>query len=184
MAGSTESGITVFGRDGRVVQKLPSQVRFPGLAFSADGSLLASSGHELWSTADWTRRWQERPDPDDPMADPINRASAVAFSPDGRSLLLSTSVVDDKVSAETWKTFARLRDVATGRELRDFGTTLSRRPSFSPDGAWITAGPRVLHLPTGTTRILDPATRLSAFLPDGRIIGGVAESGVVTFYCP
>jgi hypothetical protein len=67
--------------------------------------------------------------------------------------------------------------------MRDFGTTLARRPGFSPDGAWIVAGPQVLRFATGTVRTHDPATTIARFMPDGRIAAGMSD-GRVTIYCP
>jgi WD40 repeat protein len=185
LAGVSDLGVAVFDNDGRVTGSFRTDSVHPALRFSPDGASLASSGHELWSTRDWSPLWQ--PDPalqGPPYSDVQQRASRVVFSPDGKEALLSLAYLDQSVSSDVgWKTDAKLVAVPSGEVLHDFADTLARQPGFSPDGAWITAGARLEHRASATVRALDPATIVSTFLPDGRIAGG--QSGdVVTFYCP
>jgi WD40 repeat protein len=187
-------GVTVAGVDGiegvevlrgGVLTPLGKRMQYPGIRFSPDGAWLASSAAQLWRTSDWHLQWQEEADLDLPQVYfSSDAASSVAFSPDGAKVLLSTAYRDTNRSPPAWKTYTRMRAVSDGSELRNFGDSLTRWPSFSPDGNWIAAGAKVLHLgPDNTTRLLDASTHVSRFLPDGRIAAG-GNDDVVTFYCP
>jgi WD40 repeat protein len=180
LAGVSDQGISVFDADGKLQMQLASAVHYPGLAFSSDGAWLVSSAHQLWSTRDWTERWHQ-PLGNSAQADSFEVDDTAVLSPDETQVLRSTSRRDP--IALSWTTFTQLHAMPGGGMLRDFGTDLARRPSFSPDGAWIAAGPKVWHLASPTVRDLDAAVQVSRFLPDGRIVAGQRGS-VVTFYCP
>jgi WD40 repeat protein len=172
-----------------VPRSLTSQGIFPGLRFSPDGSKLVSSANQLWSTTDWKSLWPPMPPdlPDGPAPDPIDSIGSdntATFSPDGTSVLLSSSVRTPYAVPVPWQTTAKLRAVADGRLLHNFGATLERAPSFSPDGAWIAAGGSVVYAADDRMTVrLDPATTVSTFLPDGRIAAGEPDDRII-LYCP
>jgi WD40 repeat protein len=55
-------------------------------------------------------------------------------------------------------------------------------PAFSPEGNWVVAGPTLVHLPTGETRVFDADARVAIFTPEGDIIAG-ERSGDLARYC-
>lgn len=81
-------------------------------------------------------------------------------------------------------TWTRLYDAATGAAKPLPALTFPRRPTFSPDGAWLLAGDRLLSLATNRSQTLSEQRRIltSAFTPDGKIAAGLA-SGEVLLYC-
>jgi hypothetical protein len=83
-----------------------------------------------------------------------------------------------------WRTDSTLVRVSDGAVMRSLGARLTRRPSFSPDGAWIVAGELVVHLATDSCAALSGGPTVSHFLPDGRIVGARVDSRVVRLYCP
>jgi WD40 repeat protein len=180
VAGVSDSGVEV--NRGGVVTQLGAQARWPGVRFSPDGAWLASSSGELWNTKDWSPR-TALPDYVPPGLLAGDSASSVAFSPDGSQVLLVTSFRDRSLATPAWKTYAFLRRVDDWEHMRSFVLEPGRFPTFSPDGDWIAFGPRLLHLATSTETMLDPATQIARFLPDGRIVAG-SPNDVVTFYCP
>jgi hypothetical protein len=181
LAAAHDFDIAVLDASAHLERPLVSRVKHPGLAFSPDGTALASSGHEVWNIADGSSRWMQPPDPFTAGVAAPDTDNSVAFSPDGSRLLISTS--ERMPGGTQWTTHTRLHDARTGDPIQDFQGRLGRRPSFSPDGTWIAAGPQVLHLASGTTRTLDAAAVIARFLPDGRIAAGTPD-GVVTIYCP
>jgi WD40 repeat protein len=186
VAGATERLVAIYrAEDGGDIQTFDPRVRFPGMRFSPDGTVLVTSGHQAWRTKDWKLLWQQ--DPDIFRADSLDleNSNSVAFTPDGSQVLISSSEREYGVTPSLWRTHSRLRATADGKLIREFKDkdALDRRPSFSPAGDWITAGPTVHHLASPTTRALDPDTRVSLFLPDGRIAGGKID-GTITLYCP
>jgi hypothetical protein len=182
------SSIEIFSAEGTWQQRLTTRVSEPAVRFSPRGDLLASSGHELWNTSDWSPRWQQPVDPelfpeDPPPVDPNMLANDnwVVFSPDGQQVLMSRSQSKDFGAVR--RTVARLHDASTGKELRHFGQELARRPSFSPDGSWLAAGDTVWHLASSTRRPLGPGVAISVFLADGRIASSRPD-GTVLLSCP
>jgi WD40 repeat protein len=185
LAGVSESlGLNVFSSDGRVIKNLAVDVsQHPAVRFSPDGNWLASSDHRLWSTRDWSSRWTV-----DPPGKPDNlefqdQADTVAWSPDSTRVLLTTGYGTGPVPRSNWMTTTTLVSVPDGAVLMKFPPGFPRQASFSPEGAWIVAGPQLLHLASGKRLTLDTPASVSLFLPDGRI--AAAQPGqVVTFYCP
>jgi WD40 repeat protein len=183
LAGSVDKTVTVFAADGTTVRTLSAQVLRPGLRFSPDGSWLVSSSEEAWDTSMW-KGWTQTPDPAPFTGDSlmVEIDNSVVFSPDGSQVLMTTSQRLLKGTLQ-WHNSSTLRVTRTGALVRAFGSALGRRPDFSPDGAWITAGPTVHRLDSPVTRDLAPMTQVSRFLPDGRIVAGQAD-GTVIFHCP
>jgi RNA polymerase sigma factor (sigma-70 family) len=116
-----------------------------------------------------------------------NVVYAAAFSPDGR--LLAAGGYDS--SGTTY--FARLWEVASGKELRRCGGIKGgiRTLAFSPDGATLAGGGddgklRLWDVATGKTRRLFPADgrriRSVAFAPDGRTVA--AAGATIRLYDP
>ena len=151
-----------------------------GLAFSPDGSLLATIDDEagtvrLWDVASGEPRGELR--------DEGTWVSALAFSPDGS---LVAAAGDDGVV---------LLDVASGEprgELRDEGTWVSAL-AFSPDGTLLAAGDDE----AGTVQLWDvasgePRGELRAdeatsvwtvgFSPDGSLVAAAGGDGVVRLW--
>jgi WD40 repeat protein len=185
----TCSAVERYGRDGQLLGALPSHVFSPGVAYSSDGRFLATSGPELWRADGSERLWpaeivpgpgpREVGPPEDFLTD-----NTVAFSPDGTQLLVSNAPPDPPgYPPSHWKASTQLVRVADGTLVRDFGGDLPRHPSFAPDGSWIAAAGRVVHLASGTVVSLGEAIAVSTFLPDGRI-AAADESRVVRIYCP
>src|SRR5262249_60657330 len=92
---------------------------------------------------------------------------AVAFAPDGKTLAAGG------YDHEGGRYFARLWEVATGKELRRFvnGTRGIRDLAFAPDGATLAGGGDDARL-----RLWDVATgrERRAFPPDGYVLRSVA----------
>ena len=145
-----------------------------GLAFSPDGTLLASAaeGEEvvrLWevATGKELRRFGAASEPSSQTA-PEPHAVAFAFSPDGRCLAVGDS-----------DHLLRLRDVATGKELRRFEGHEGRVTAiaFSTDGRLVASGSldrtlRLWDVATGQPirQLNGPSETIKsvAFSPDGR----------------
>src|SRR6266540_2201758 len=117
--------------------------------FSPRGDLIAigTAGFHLalWDTATWEVRRVIHLNGDS--------VCAMAFSPDGRTLVVATSYANE----------VELRDVATGARvgLLDAHTDNARAVAFSPDGATVVTGAA-----DGTLRLWDPrSAHLRATLP-------------------
>jgi len=159
---------------------------YAAAAFSPDGKTLATSGPALWSLPDGQRIWPAAT-PAPSNGDNSALDNWVAFSPDGTYILVSDFaptgpwVTDDK----SYTTVSKLYRASDGALVRDFGTSLSRRPAFSPDGSWIVAGRAVFPLLSGPPVYLSPTPGdgVSAFAPDGTIAFGGSD-GIVRLFCP
>jgi WD40 repeat protein len=131
-----------------------------GLAFSPDGKALASAAVDkarLWDVATGKELQQIAP----PCSD-------LAFSPDGRLL-----------ASAGWDGTIRLRDTATGQEVRALPGPGSNSVCFSPDGRTLAAGfkqgwLRLWEVATGQERRRFEGHRgsvdLIAFSPEGRLL--------------
>jgi WD40 repeat protein len=149
---------------------------YQAMAFSPDGKTLATSGPALWRLADRQRIW--------PIAAPVKRDDLnsvddwVAFSPNGSLLLVSDFTGGTSYITKLYRT-------SDGALVRDLGPSLSRRPNFSSDGAWIVAGSSVYPVLSGAPVILGriPVDSVSTFAPDGTIAAGGTD-GITRLFCP
>lgn len=156
--------------DWRVVRAIGKVLtgKFPRtcyVAFSADGTLLASTGYNggtvrLWDVASWHLIRELKPGrPSGYESGPI------AFSPDGRWL---TGCEDEGISF--WQT-------STGRLVRTMSKSFGASSvSFSVDGDLLAAGPyggdytvRVWSTASGTPVATMPGTAPVHFLPNGSL---------------
>jgi WD40 repeat protein len=183
------SAVEVRALDGHFTMVLVSHVWSPGVAFSPDGRLLASSGPELWRADTGERLWPTHLEPGPP---PLSLTEAmqtftdntVVFTPDGTRMLVSNAQQRwGAGSNEGWQVNTRLLRVEDGSVIRDYGNALDRRPSLSPDGQWVVAGAVVFQVDSGAGVTLDRNVVLSTFLPDGRI-AAADRANQMTLYCP
>jgi hypothetical protein len=163
---------------GAAVAELAAAAPAGAVAFSPDGSVVATSAAELWDVQGRRLVWRG---PKAPSArDAVEVEAAVAFSPDGRRIAVSHCAydagLDEACSGPTH--VLRASDGSVERTV----PSLSGRPSFSPDGRALLAGGRLVDLDGGTELSLPGAATSSTFLPDGRILAGDA-SGVVHLLC-
>jgi hypothetical protein len=147
-------------------------------AFSRDERLMATSAAKLYRTGakpgDWQEIWSN-PLPPTP-ADVNYGPSDAQFSPDQKQLLVSRC---------RGICVTHLLSVATGAVIRSLPELEGPHPSFSPEGSWIVAANKLLHLPSGEVRSLAPnadATSPAIFTPEGDIIAG-SPDGTLTRYC-
>jgi WD40 repeat protein len=185
--------------DQQVMSNIAVGHRSPGIAFSPrDGGLtVATSGPALWRVSDRKRLWPAEPPPIPPLPDEVFFDRWVTFSPDGSTLLVSEFATHNPppfygttyplvISRST----TQLYRASDGVLLRDFEDGLSRRPAFSPDGAWIIGGETLYSVESGGFTHLDSRpgvaqhTRLlSTFTSDGTI-AVAREDGLIALFCP
>jgi WD40 repeat protein len=169
LAAGSDRTVRVWNVDtGRLVHDLAHPADVWDVAFSPDGTQLASAGLDTWA-----RIWEAATGRQIRILGPHpqSRVRAVAFSPDGR--LLATSCDDGR---------PRLWDIAGGRLVRTFSGHASSgggRLAFSPNGSRLASTgvdwtARVWDVPTGRQlQALGCATvsvRCVAFSPDGRLL--------------
>ncbi len=174
-------GISLWDfRTRKVVKKIEVSDSVHALAFAPDGTSLASNGERktlcVWDLKTSTAR----------MTNVDELISNLAFAPDGKAVAIGS-----------FSSRVRLRDSATGQEMRDFpghadagrsGRLYGIAVAFAPDGKTLASGGG-----DGTIRLWDPATgketaRLEghsnhvtaiAFSPDGkRLVSGGSDHTV------
>lgn len=176
--GGYDFGFDVFDADEQtLVTTLPSSTCNAAVAFSADDSLLATSGPELYRTSDWSRLW-----PEDVVQEPNLAAflTRVHFHPDGRGIEVSTCGLE--ASSGAFSCATRMFEVETGAEVaKSTADMFGGYRAFSPDGSWMLSGNVLLHRYSTEQRSLSRVFTASAFAPDGDIIGGDREGNLVRF---
>ena len=147
---------------------------------------MATTGPELYRTADWTPIWPatvetSRSQNNSPLGDVqflpgehrellISFCGTQAFSVDPHDLLRCVYAV---YSAES------------GQVLRQLPDLTAYKAAVSPEGHWVVSGATLEHLPTGTLRTLTldgQSPSLSIFTPNGDIIANMPDNTLVR-YC-
>jgi WD40 repeat protein len=148
-------------------------------AISPDGNLVYTASQQI------ARAWEVNSNADKPRREfkgESSLVSAVAFSPDGHSIVVGS-----------WDNTARLWDATSGVQVRNLKghTDHVRAVAFSPDGRLVVTGSR-----DGTARIWDTATGKDKFSPvrhkyavrpvsfstDGRFVLTGGDDGVVRLW--
>jgi RNA polymerase sigma factor (sigma-70 family) len=144
---------------GREVRRIRTQTPFlPHLALSPDGKVIASN-YCLWDRASGKEIGR--------FKGQVYSIDAMAFSPDSRTL--ATGTADDR-SGKQRK--IRLWDVATVKEIRQFGTQGVRALSYAPGSRMLAAGNA-----DGTLTVWDVTTGREAW----RIAGHQREVNSVAY---
>jgi WD40 repeat protein len=151
------------------------------VAFSPDGSLLATSTLAFYRTSDW------QPIPPIPAgASPqgFGPLEDVKFSPDGRELLVSRYCRDqpDASDGAALSCATLLYSVASGKSIGTLPELTAPFPAYSPEGQWMVAGGVLLHRPSGEVRVFDPVADVAIFAPNGDVIAGDPDL-TLTRYC-
>ena len=179
LASGNDGKIELYDLDGNPLGTRTSQARAPGVAFSADGKWMATSGPELYPTGSDQRVWPAQLAFAPRAGDMRLPDDSVAFSPDGTLLLVSNAFL----SNGTWKASTRVLKVDDGSLVREL-PGLGRRPSFSPDGSWILGGKILVHLASGRRVALPEEISASTFLRNGSIAAATSSDRLVRLYCP
>jgi WD40 repeat protein len=147
------------------VASFTSAVTGGEVAFSADGSLLATSRLDVFDRQSGALRWSKLREHG--QLD----GGFVEFSPDGKEVL----------AADNCECAPTRYDALTGNELEPV-PEISGRPSYSPDGTWIVAQGRLVHLATRNVIDYAPDATAAVFTAQGRIVAAEADGSLV-LYC-
>jgi WD40 repeat protein len=142
-----------------------------GVAFSPDGSLLATASRELFDTATWTRLYGAWPTPGSNSF--TNAEGDVVFSPDGAELVIT------RCAQHNQECVATRYHTADGSEIGRVPRLTGEQVRFSPDGDWLISRNQLVHLPSGANLELPAAVAVAVFTPEGDIISGEADGSLV-----
>ncbi|MES1205698.1 MAG: hypothetical protein ABUS79_07140 [Pseudomonadota bacterium] len=174
--GTYGAAINVVKRDGlQVIAALPTARCSARSSFNGDGSLVATSGPEMYRTSDWSRVW-----PTQIVAEPPPQSDFfrdVQFAPGGQTLLVSRC--NGGIGAACVHALQAVSDGALVRQLPEL---TGLRAHFSGEGNWVISGPTVLHLPTNELVTFDANATLSTFAPNGDIIS-ILKDNTLARYC-
>jgi WD40 repeat protein len=163
-------------RDFSMVTSLATTNCGGGVAFSPDGSRLLTADLELFDTRTWELQWGQPIKI--PPAERFNTRGAVDLSPRGDEFVLTGCAApfeSDGCSAARY-------DFATGQLLNRLPTLSGNRTRYSPEGHWLAAGNKLLHVPSGVTHEFSAMATSALFTPEGDIISGESDGSLVR-YC-
>lgn len=172
---------TNYGQEVKVIDALTLESRAvlpasscqSGVAFSPDGTMLATARLELFDTATWSRL---RGPMVQPEALEIGER-AVRFSPDGATLVITRCSDRSGGGCRSGR-----YDVSTGLLLEEAAGLSGRHARYSPEGHWLLSGNHLLHVPTGRLVEYAPDALVALFAPNGDIIAGESDGSLVR-YC-
>lgn len=153
-----------------------------GVAFSPDGSLLATASLELFETATWTKVWDLSSEVTAPKPFAEN---AVEFSPDGQELVVtrcSTDVSSDFLPPGAGSCRSERYATADGTELGVVPALEGDRARYSPEGHWLVSKNHAFHVPSSTSVEYAAGAVSAVFAPNGDIIAGLGDGALVR-YC-
>lgn len=150
-----------------LVAGLPTPSCGQGISFSPDGSQLATP-EGVYSTETWAPVGAVSTVPDgwEPYT-----PDRVEYSADG-STLLRTSCREDVC-----------RSTLGDAPLPALDSPIQQR-HLSRDGQWVVAGDRVLHVSSETLATLPDAISAAIFAPNGDVIAGLEDGGLVRYCLP
>ncbi|MFI6291282.1 NACHT domain-containing protein [Nonomuraea sp. NPDC050790] len=172
---ATGYGVSILGAEGAELLAISPDGFTHEAAFSPDGTRLVTAGGLLPSDPCPIEVWDSTTGVALLRVEDTERATALAYSPDGA--LIATSGT----------TGTRLRDAETGQVLRSLPA--SGPIAFSPDGSLLaTATPDGVRLwaPASGAALADlphpPQVRALAFSPDARLLAVVSVLGEVSVF--
>ncbi len=174
--------------DGTLLDRIAAPVGSRAVTFSRDGSLIATSGPELWRTSDRTRLWStgaathQPPLSHTPPYDSV-AYDGVSFTPDESALLVSQCLYDwaPNLTAPVCSP-PKLVRASDGAVLHEYPAARGPRPRLSPDGTWMVAGDDLVDIATGARLALGVGARLAVFL-DATTIAAATEAGDIELVC-
>ncbi len=179
--GGIGANVTVLARPGlQSVIALPTARCQERGSFSADETLLALPGPELYRTSDWSLIWPAQIVSAPPLTSPgTDIFRDVQFVPGEKALLVSHCA--DNAVVGVGCTHA-LHAVSDGALIQSLPALTASRARFSAEGNWIVSGSTALHLPTNESVTFDPAATVSTLAPNGDIVA-ILNDNTIARYC-
>jgi WD40 repeat protein len=173
LVGAYDNSVSVLDISNNTqVARLPT-VRCDGRAvFTADESLVVTTDPALYRVSDWSQVWNSASGEE--AGSNGGAWDDVQIRPNANSVLVSHC---GSASCEH-----ALYSLTDGTVIQTLPQLTNNRAKFSPEGNWVVSGARLLHLPDGQQRVLDPAPVLAAFVPNGDVIALLADSTLAR-YC-
>lgn len=162
-----EPGLAVLPPS-ELLTRLPTGGCGQGIAFSADGSELATP-EATFPTSDFPPPVEPGRGSGSGILDPTR--AYIEASPSGGPYLVTVCTSDEGC-----------RSSLGTRGLAGLGSTQGgSHPRFSSEGHWIVSGGKLLHLPTDAARTYDENATEALFAPNGDIIAGERDGSLVRF---